>query len=174
MGRSTLPMLISVVSTAVVAQRYPPRIFSPGVISGSANDLSPAFTPDGRTVFFTRSNSSQSTILISHLSAGTWSKPQIASFSGEWLDLEPTMAPDGSYLIFISSRPTVSGGKPIDGFYNGAAQPGRGGNLWRVDHTSSGWASRMVCRTSSTAIRQSTRQVLRHEASTSFNLLAQE
>jgi len=134
-----LPVLLTLLSTAAAAQATPPRIFSPGVISGPANDLSPAFTPDGKTVFFTRSNSNQSTILVSHLSGGTWSKPRIAPFSGEWLDLEPTMAPDGSYLIFISSRPTETGGKPIDGFYNGAAQPGRGGNLWRVDHTSSGW-----------------------------------
>lgn len=134
-----VPTLLTVLSTTVAAQGSPPRIFSPGVISGPANDLSPAFTPDGKAVFFTRSNPRQSTILISHLSAGTWSKPQIAPFAGEWLDLEPAMAPDGSYLIFISSRPTVRGGKPIDGFYNGAAQPGRGGTPWRVDRTSNGW-----------------------------------
>lgn len=121
------------------AQSAAPEIFAPGVISGPANDLSPAFTPDGRTVFFTRANSSQSTIMISHRSGGTWSKPEIAPFSGEWRDLEATMAPDGSYLIFISNRPATNGGKPLDGFYNGAAQPTAGGNLWRVDRTARGW-----------------------------------
>ena len=63
-----LPLMLTVLSTAAAAQGSPPQIFSPGVISGPANDLSPAFTPDGKTVFFTRSNSSQSTILVSHLS----------------------------------------------------------------------------------------------------------
>ncbi|HSU96494.1 MAG TPA: hypothetical protein VLI40_04650 [Gemmatimonadaceae bacterium] len=126
-------------SKPVPAQVTAPEIFAPGVISGSANDLSPAFTPDGRTVLFTRSNSSQSTIMISHLSGSTWSKPEIAPFSGEWRDLEPTMAPDGSYLIFVSNRPATSGGKALDGFYNGAAQPAAGGNLWRVDRTARGW-----------------------------------
>jgi Tol biopolymer transport system component len=125
--------------SSIMAQAAAPEIFAPGVISGPANDLSPAFTPDGRAVFFTRSNSSQSTITISHRSGGTWSKPEIASFSGEWRDLEPTMAPDGSYLVFISNRPAASGGKPLDGFYNGAAQPAAGGNLWRVDRTARGW-----------------------------------
>ena len=45
------------------------------------------------------------------------------------------MAPDGSFLIFISSRPITPGGQPIEGFYNGRAQPG--GNLWRVDRKGS-------------------------------------
>ncbi|MGH7646656.1 MAG: hypothetical protein ACREND_00950 [Gemmatimonadaceae bacterium] len=126
-------------SAPVTAQTAAPTIFAPGVISGPANDMSPAFTPDGRTVFFTRSNSSQSTIVVSHFSNGKWSAPTIASFSGKWRDLEPTMAPDGSYLIFVSNRPAVAGGTALDAFYNGAAQPGAGGNLWRVDRTAGGW-----------------------------------
>ncbi|HEV7703397.1 MAG TPA: hypothetical protein VGO46_03850, partial [Gemmatimonadaceae bacterium] len=84
---------------------------------------------------------SQSTILISQLRNGTWSAPTIASFSGEWRDIEATMAPDGSYLIFASNRPAAGTGKALDGFWNGTAQPARGGNLWRVDRTSSGWGS---------------------------------
>jgi len=129
----------AVCGAPVAAQQVQPTVFAPGVISGPANDLSPAFTPDGRTVFFTRANSSQSVILVSHLSGGTWSKPEIAPFSGTWRDLEPTMAPDGSYLIFASNRPATAGGEPLDAFYNGAAQPGIGGNLWRVDRTANGW-----------------------------------
>ena len=135
-----LAMSLAVLSgNSAFAQATVPEIFAPGVISGPANDLSPAFTPDGRTVFFTRSNSSQSTIMISHMSGGIWSKPEIASFSGEWRDLEPTMAPDGSYLVFVSNRPATISGKPLDGFYNGVAQPAAGGNLWRVDRTARGW-----------------------------------
>lgn len=109
-----------------------PTIFAPGVISGPAHEASPAFTPDGKTVYFSRG----SAIMISHLgSSGKWSEPRIAPFSGEWADFEPTMAPDGSFLIFISSRPADGKGKQIDGFYNGSAQPGHGGNIWRVDLT---------------------------------------
>jgi hypothetical protein len=131
---------LTTLSVPVAAQRnIAPEVFSPGVISGPANDLSPAFTPDGRTVFFTRANSSQSTIVFSHLSRGTWSEPQIAPFSGEWRDLEATMAPDGSYLIFVSNRPASSAEKSLDGFYDGAARPAGGGNLWRVDRTARGW-----------------------------------
>lgn len=123
------------------SQAAQPTVFAPGVISGPANDLSPAFTPDGKTVFFTRANSSQSVILVSHWSRGAWTTPSIAPFSGTWRDLEATMAPDGSYLIFASNRPATPDGKALDAYYNGAAQPGVGGNLWRVDRTPNGWSA---------------------------------
>ncbi|MEP6730168.1 MAG: hypothetical protein ABJE10_06010 [bacterium] len=129
------------VGETLSAQEAVPDVFAPGVISGAANDLSPAFTPDGRSVYFTRANSDQSTIVVSRLVGGTWTKPEIASFSGEWRDLEPSMSPDGSYMIFASNRPVTDGGKPLDAFYNGATQPARGGNLWRVDRTPTGWST---------------------------------
>lgn len=102
-------------------------IFAPGVISGPANDGSPTFTPDGKTLFFTRSGSGAGTILESHLVDGSWSAPQIAPFSGAWNDQHPTMAPDGSYLVFVSTRPVA-----------GIAQ--RVAHLWRVDRRGDGWS----------------------------------
>jgi Tol biopolymer transport system component len=134
-------LLTSVLPAIAACQDPTPGIFAPGVISGPANDLSPAFTPDGKTVFFTRSNANVSVILVSHWSHGRWSMPEIAPFSGEWRDLEPTMAPDGSYLVFASNRPATPGGKALDAFYGGAAQPTKGGNLWRVDRTPTGWSA---------------------------------
>ena len=57
-------------------------IFAPGVISGPANDGSPSFMPDGKTLFFTRSGSSAGTIMESRLVDGHWTTPEIAPFSG--------------------------------------------------------------------------------------------
>jgi hypothetical protein len=110
-----------------------PSIFAPGVISGPAHESAPAFAPDGKTVYFSRNDAAHSTILVSHLLNGAWSKPEISSFSGEWNDMEPAMSPEGSYLVFVSNRPSHPNGKPIDGFYNGKSWPEKGGNLWRVD-----------------------------------------
>ena len=116
-----------------------PQIFAPGVISGGANELSPAFAPDCRSVWYTIGNGTESVIVTSHVSNGKWTSPTVAEFSGYWRDLEASMAPDGSYLVFASNRPTTDGGAPLDGNYGGAVQPGRGGNLWRVDRRGSGW-----------------------------------
>jgi Tol biopolymer transport system component len=106
----------------------------------SGSDASPAFTPDGKTVFFTHGAGDKRTIMVSHLSHGSWSKPESAPFSGQWMDIEPAMAPDGSYLVFISNRPATPGGKALDGHYGGSVQPGWGGNLWRVNRVGKGWS----------------------------------
>ncbi|HZT03433.1 MAG TPA: hypothetical protein VFA39_14330 [Steroidobacteraceae bacterium] len=118
-----------------------PTIFGPGVISGPANDAAATFTPDGRTVYFFRANGEDYAIMESHLAGSRWSQPQIAPFSGHWRDLEPAMAPDGSYLIFASSRPIDGSDKPIDGHWGGQLHAGRGGHLWRVDRQGDGWSA---------------------------------
>ena len=131
------------VAQAVVPQTQAdptPKIFGPGVISGPANDAAATFTPDGRTVYFFRANGADYDIMTSHLAGNRWSQPEIAPFSGHWRDLEPTMAPDGSYLIFASSRPIDGSGKPIDGHWGGQVHAGRGGHLWRVNRQGDGWS----------------------------------
>ena len=101
------------------AQAVEPELFGPGIISGPVADAAPAFSPDGRTVYFHRSGVAMAgTILVSRLQAGVWSRPEVASFSGQWQDIEPAMSPDGQYLIFSSNRPVVGGGKVLDGLWN--------------------------------------------------------
>ncbi len=117
-----------------------PEIFAPGVVSGPAHDSAPAFSPDGRELYFTRSSSSVSTILVSRRLAQGWSEPEIAPFSGEWLEMEPAFSPDGRFLVYASNRPDEDGGAPIDGFFNGVARPGKGARLWRVDRVPTGWS----------------------------------
>lgn len=129
----------SAAAQAAPVRVQPPTVFAPGVISLASHEAAPAFTPDGRTVFFQRGNPSESTILVSHREHGHWSKPVVAPFSGKWNDMEPAMSPDGSYLVFVSSRPITPGGQQIDGFFNGKRQEGSGGNIWRVDRDGDGW-----------------------------------
>jgi len=127
-------------STAVAAAGNSPELFGEGVISGPADDRAPAFSPDGDTVYFGRGNASRCSILVSHRKDGHWTAPEIAPFSGEWRDLEPAMAPDGSYLIFASNRPANPGAQPLDGHYGGKVLAAKGGNLWRVDRVGDAWS----------------------------------
>lgn len=117
-----------------------PQVFAPGVISGPAEDDDPTFSPDGKTVYFTRSNTKDDYVMLSHYHDGAWSRPEIAAFSGRWRDMGPVMAPDGSYLIFVSNRPNPATHRRPDANSGGKIHPGRGFNLWRVDRTPSGWS----------------------------------
>jgi len=114
-------------------------LFEPEATWPDGDDSAPAFTPDGKTVFFTHRDGAI-TIMTATLHDGVWSKPRVAPFSGKWRDIEPAMAPDGSYLVFVSNRPATAGGEPLTGYFGGQLQPGRGGNIWRVDRRGDGWS----------------------------------
>src|SRR5580698_9993225 len=120
---------------AASAASAEPEIFSPGVISGPAGEACPAFTPDGNTVYFDVG----SMILVSHRAQGLWSKPQIASFSGTWGDHDPAIAPDGSYIVYVSNRPLDNSDKALSATAHGQVYPNAGGNLWRVARKRNGW-----------------------------------
>lgn len=107
---------------------------------GNGIERCPGFHTRWQNCFFQHWHDGNGTIMVSRLQGGKWSKPEPAAFSGQWRDIEPAMAPDGSYLVFSSNRPATEGGKAIDGFFQGKAQPGKGGNLWRVNKTRDGWS----------------------------------
>lgn len=127
---------------AAVPAGATPAIFAPGSIAGDADDGAAAFTPDGATVYFMRGTDSF-TLMESHRTGNRWSTPRAAPFSGHWRDLDPAMAPDGSYLLFVSNRPAETGGQPLDAVHAGMRRAGQGMNLWRVDRRGSGWSTPM-------------------------------
>jgi hypothetical protein len=98
--------------SAVPAAELSPPSVTPVNLNGiidQDNDDTLAFTPDGKSVFFDRSSGPKKTIMVSHRVKGRWSAPQAASFSGQWFDQDPVVAPDGSYLLFNSDRPVNPG-----------------------------------------------------------------
>lgn len=118
-----------------------PAIFAPNAIPAGADDGAAAFTPDGATVYFMRATGDGSTLMESHRHDGRWSTPTVAPFSGRWHDLDPAMAPDGSFLLFASNRPATPGGPPLDAVHAGKRHAGQGMNLWRVDWRGDHWSA---------------------------------
>jgi len=114
------------------------ELFAPGVISTGLQETSSAFSPDGHTVYFMRSDfmEKDDTILVSRLSGSQWSVPEVASFSGQWHDSEPAMSPDGKRLYFVSNRPVSPGGEPLTVEMMGQRYPGT--NLWYVEQLANG------------------------------------
>ncbi len=131
-------MLCTLVFAAVAALSTP-MPFASDLLAGPGAVSSPAFTPDGKTVVFDIS-SHGATLYVSHDIDGSWTPPEVAPFSGTWLDHDATMAPDGSYLVFVSNRPMTSGADALTATVNGKKSPW-GGNLWRVARVGTGWGA---------------------------------
>jgi hypothetical protein len=105
-----------------------PTIFAEGIISTGDFDSHPAFTPDGKTLYFLRStpNFNLWTILVSRFERGRWGLPEVAPFSGQYSDADPFITPDGSRFYFISNRPVAGKSKPdLD--------------IWIMEKNSNGW-----------------------------------
>ncbi len=128
------------VAEFAIATDNAPTVFAPGAIAGNADDGAAAFTPEGDTVVFMRGTDSF-TLMESHRVHGRWSTPVPAPFSGHWRDLDPAMAPDGSFLVFASNRPAAAPGQPIDAISGGKRYRGLGMNLWRVERHGATWGS---------------------------------
>lgn len=124
-----------------VAQTNAPqaKLFAPNIISTEFMETSATFTPDGKKLYFTRSDVqfSDNTIMESTLKNGRWTEPQVAAFSGIWRDSEPFVSPDGTKLFFVSNRPLKEGEKPLIATSNGRSFPGA--NIWYVAKKGDGW-----------------------------------
>lgn len=107
-------------------------VLADGVISTAAEEWRISFTPDGETAFFARSDgffpqTRDATIMESSLVDGEWQEPAVASFSGEFPDIDPWVSADGQSIFFSSIRPV-----------NG--EPRRDAELFRVDRDGDGWS----------------------------------
>ncbi len=118
------------------------ELFSNEIFDAERNEGTPAFSPDGKTVIFARSNSGKRRDLspdvdlyISRLlPAGTWTEPRLvsASDSASW-DGTPSFSRNGNTIYFASNRPGGSGG--IDLYSVNMDASGRFGNPQNMGKT---------------------------------------
>jgi Tol biopolymer transport system component len=97
-----------------------PELVGAGTLSTPADEFGAAFTPDGKTVYFTLRSPTTTTppltvICVSRFAGGRWGEPEVAPFSGRWNDLTPAISPDGRHLFFASDRPVAGRPKAADG-----------------------------------------------------------
>lgn len=124
--RRSAPSL-EVVGLPVAGQ--PAVIFAPGIVS-TGDVFSSTFTPDGRTVVFTKFSPPRMTLMSSTWVDGAWTAPLVLPFSGTFRDLDPAFSPDGRRLFFSSWRPT---GPTAADTLNAA-------DTWYVDREGSRWS----------------------------------
>lgn len=130
---------LALVPVAISGQSAP-VLFAPDVVSTELMETTATFTPDGKTVYFTRSDNrfADNTIMFSEFKNGKWSRPEVASFSGVWRDSEPHVSADGKKFFFVSNRPATPDGAPLMAESNGRKFPGA--NVWYAEKTDKGWS----------------------------------
>lgn len=109
-----------------------PVFFAPGIVSTEHHEHSaPAFTPDGREIYWSTFPNKQppQVILFVKCIDGEWTAPQAATFSGEHSDGGPSVSPDGHRLFFNSSRPAVEGESEKEDQ-----------DIWYVSREGAGWS----------------------------------
>jgi hypothetical protein len=81
--------------------------FAPNVFSQFTNVRDFTILSNENEAYFTLLSAlgELSIIMTIQKENNTWSKPKIASFSGQYKDLEPFLSPDGLKLYFASNRP---------------------------------------------------------------------
>ncbi|MGE5360568.1 MAG: ankyrin repeat domain-containing protein, partial [Bacteroidales bacterium] len=118
-GRGRVPSAAAPpLAGAYLGQERPglaPRVFAPGVVSTERRELNAAFTPDGRTLFFSRDSGPRSTRIMMTTRAGeTWQAPVQAAFSTA-NDVDMFVTADGQELYFCSNRRTSNQPPPAQG-----------------------------------------------------------
>ena len=115
-------------SDAYLGQAPPgiePKIYAPGfVFSEDILHCYPTFTPDGREMYWMELvRGKRPKIMTMRATDSGWTAPEVASFSGEYIDQAPHISADGRRLYFASVRP---------GGYGKA-------DIWYVERLESGW-----------------------------------
>jgi len=89
-----------------------PEIFAPGIVSTEKNELNSVFSPDGKEFYYAINFPSKGyTIMVIAREKNRWTNPEVASFSGEYRDVDMCISYDGRKLFFCSNRP-VDGSQP--------------------------------------------------------------
>lgn len=101
-----------------VALAATPERWAPAPLASAGYESSPAFTPDGREIYFMRSdrNFRQWRIVTSRCERGAWSAPRPPAFAAQppGLDADPFVSADGERLYFVSTRQNADGGDALD------------------------------------------------------------
>ena len=104
------------------------ELFAPGIISTGNIEKSLVFSPDGDEVYWAVLGDAACFIATMKCEINRWTSPRIASFSGDYFDLEFGMSQDGQSIYFASEN------RPING------RPRDDGNIWIVRRTFAGWS----------------------------------
>lgn len=108
-----------------------PALFAPDIVSTGLYERDLAVSRDGTEIFYGLIFGQHVTIMHTRVSNGVWTEPEVAPFARDlaFYCFEPSMAPDGTRLCFLSTRPPA-GEESKPGWTHQ--------NIWAVDRMDDG------------------------------------
>ncbi|WAC03534.1 hypothetical protein N7U66_08665 [Lacinutrix neustonica] len=90
--------------------QHTPEAFIPEIVKQFPNVRDIAVSPNGEDILFSAQSvmGNLSAIITLSKIGNKWSTPQVASFSGQFFDIEPFFSKDGLKLYYASNRPLIS------------------------------------------------------------------
>ena len=106
-----------------------PEVFEPTIVSTGLDELNSVFSPDGREFYFSIRNFSGTVSIFQMKREGeNWSQPKLLPFASRYGDIDVTMSPDGSKILFCSRRPPPGSDESKEDYDFWMAE--REGNTW--------------------------------------------
>lgn len=107
-----------------------PEVFAPGVVSRDGIRMKLTMSADGIWILYTERDPATNTVsFVSRRRAGdSWGEPIVLPFAREYMDIEPSLSPDGKRILFVSNRPA-----------GGGSEPGKFPDIWMAEKTGDRW-----------------------------------
>jgi Tol biopolymer transport system component len=109
-----------------------PKVFAPGIVSTAGrNEVSCAFTPDGRQLFFAVFEHGRGyTMRVMENTVDGWTEERPAPFASDFSEVDLFITGDGLRCFFISKRP-----------FRAEMERSRNYQIWVVYREKKGWGS---------------------------------
>jgi len=107
-----------------------PEIFAPGVVSRDGIQMKLTMTADGSEILYTERDpaTNAASFIIRRRAGDSWSEPLVLPYSREYVDIEPSLSPDGKKILFVSNRPA-----------SGQGEPGKMPDIWMAEKAGDQW-----------------------------------
>ena len=109
-----------------------PELFAPGIVNTGVATRDIAIMPDGDEIYFARAiGNFFTTILVSRLENGRWTRPEVAPFAVDprYRYVEPAISPDGRQMFMAADLPKDPQSEEPGDF-----------DLWVMDREGNGWS----------------------------------
>lgn len=104
-----------------------PEVFAPGIISTGLAELNSVFTADGKEFYYAVDTGLDWVIMVTKEEDGTWSEPEVVSFTRAHSGVDLCITRDGQRLFYCSNRSRTGGPELENNF-----------DIWYVDRLADG------------------------------------